>query len=199
VVLAAEEVLTICPGTWSSDFTLLVDGDVRIEGAGAAETRFDGEGRNPGPNILGSDRVTIYGVRITGTVRPDDVDAEGVPVTGVGPALNLAIPEAVLDGVVIDGNSATAAGGLAVGAGSTITIKNSTVAGNAASMGGGGAGLYYSSSDLVSEDTDWGAGTDDNAPDDIAFFDGPDGALAQSFSFEGLSSFVCDGSTRVCE
>ena len=80
----------------------------------------------------------------------------------------------------------------------TTTGRDSEVVSNTGYIGGGGAALYGTSSTLISENTDWGSGETDNTPDDVGILD-DDGELVQSYSFDGVASFTCDGDERTCE
>ncbi len=100
----------------------------------------------------------------------------------------------------------------------TITFSDCTFTSNEAINGtsGGAMLLYYDpleadfwpeggNTTIISDNTDWGQGDDDNGPDDIAFVssDGdpyqPEVAVDASYRFDGVASFSCSGDTLACE
>ncbi len=58
---------------------------------------------------------------------------------------------------------------------------------------------------IVSIDTDWGSGDDDNVPEDITFahtdseVSEDDVYVDATYNFDGVASFTCDVATAVCE
>ncbi len=112
--------------------------------------------------------------------------------------MRLIANDVVIERVRLEGNAAAAGGGFDVGTLATKTIRDSEVVRNSGYIGGGGASLYGTGSLLISENTDWGSGETDNIPDDVGILD-DDGELVQSYSFDGVASFTCDGDERTCE
>jgi hypothetical protein len=90
---------------------------------------------------------------------------------------------------------------------SAITFRDCVIQGNTALRDSVGGAILVSSEDvtLISENTDWGAGDDDNTPDDIAFthtevVDREEVVVVDAqYRFDGLASFTCDSNTAICE
>jgi len=96
------------------------------------------------------------------------------------------IPEVQIDSTSIVDNQSLDGGGLTVG-GSAVTLTNSSVLRNTASSQGGGALLYPGVGEVVSVDSDWGTGADDNAPEDVSI-----PGIGSWASFGMGASFTCD-------
>ncbi len=95
----------------------------------------------------------------------------------------------------------------------TVELVDSTIVRNAAVTQTRGGALLVLHTDIWEDDdgvtitstnTDWGAGDDDNAPDDIAFasWDGyrqSSVTVHASYRFDGVADFTCSSLTYVCE
>jgi hypothetical protein len=76
------------------------------------------------------------------------------------------IPVVQIDSTSIIDNVSLDGGGLTVG-GSSVTLSGSTVLRNEATSLGGALLLYAGTGEVVSVDSDWGTGADDNTPQDV--------------------------------
>ncbi len=149
------------------------------------------------------------GLLVSGTSTVSDVTVtDSLAVLGGGVAVGVLSPAiVVVERCEITGNDAEEGGGVYAHA-ADLDIADSTLADN---TGGNGGALYLANSDttvtgsrlvrndsasgggahmwnglLTSASTDWGAGADDNGPDDV--YTGIE-------TFQGAGDFVCD---RVC-
>jgi len=181
--------LHICAGEWPASADIWLLGGASIVGAGMDETVLNGDAGEAGH----------FDVSGSGTVRVTDLTVRGVSVAEqFGGGLGLGVSVLVIERVRLEGNAATGGGGLAVGTFATATVRDSEVVRNSGYIGGGGASLYGTGTLLISENTDWGSGDTDNTPDDVGILD-DDGDLVQSYTFDGVASFTCDGDERTCE
>ena len=61
-----------------------------------------------------------------------------------------------------------------------------------------GAVLAYSGSTLISQDTYWGTGDDDNDGNDVSIRES-NGDLIAGYDFNGVASFTCSWDDQICE
>ena len=181
----------ICPGEWTVEVSAFLDdgGAATISGAEDGSSGFANGGVHQAFYTAGPGHLTFKNLFFR-----DGLILDLGRAAGFGAAMD----QVTLESVVIEGNTAFSGGGLSLGPSSEVTIRNSRVVNNRAEMAGGGAALPYGFSRLVSENTDWGSGEDDNTPDDIAITDGLDEVLG-SWSFGDNASFVCSWEDRTCE
>ena len=77
-----------------------------------------------------------------------------------------------------------------------LSIVDSAVHGNASTHSGGGGVSMGGRFTLTSQNTDWGAGEDDNSPHDLALqVDGD----SHSHDFDGVVDFTCSTANPSCE
>lgn len=98
---------------------------------------------------------------MTGCTVADNVADEA----GAGLVL-FQVPSVQIEATSIVDNASLDGGGMIVG-GSSITLTSSAVLRNSATGAGGGVLLYAGLGELVSIDSDWGTGADDNVPTDV--------------------------------
>ena len=148
----------------------------------ARVTPFDTEGELDGALIV-SGQVTMYNVRFTGN-RGRWGGAMSVS--------NLQATSLTLDRCVFERNEA-----VDETAGAAILLYTDPLE--------SGGQHTANQATIISDNTDWGQGDDDNAPDDIAFAssDGdpyqPKVTVDASYRFDGVASFTCSGDTLACE
>lgn len=134
-----------------------------------------------------------------GRTRRSDGEVVNVTATGnrgiFGGAI--AIQGGTLDGCTIEGNFAVEGGGLH---GYYDSVRDCDSAGNAGVWGGGAwvpdgsdQGSQLERGTLTSITTDWGEGTSENTPDDMA------GVGFSTAAYGADASFTCDGTTGSCE
>ncbi len=58
--------------------------------------------------------------------------------------------------------------------------------------------LAYSGSTLISQDTYWGTGDDDNDGNDVSIRES-NGDLIAGYDFNGVASFTCSWDDQICE
>ncbi|MDP2313783.1 MAG: hypothetical protein Q8P41_12820 [Pseudomonadota bacterium] len=198
--LADGDVANVCPGDWEMEIDVVTDGgESSVVGAGAGSTTFV---RGRGQQVfytIGSGHLTVRDLSIRGGVMTG-ATGDGEPLSDTvtrGAGFAAGVDETTLDSVVIEDNQAAEGGGIGVGPGKVLTVRNSQIVGNRAEAGGGAA-LAFAGSQLISENTDWGTGADDNAPDDIAIT-GDHREVYASFSFGAAASFTCAWDTRTCD
>jgi len=181
----------ICPGEWTVELSAFLDGGgaATISGAEDGSSGFVNGGVHGIFYTSGPGHLTVKNLFFR-----DGLILELSRAAGFAAVMD----EVTLESVVIEGNTAFSGGGLSLGPSSEVTIRNSRVVNNRAEMAGGGAALPYGFSRLVSENTDWGSGEDDNTPDDIAITDDFDEVLG-SWSFGDNAPFVCSWEDRTCE
>jgi hypothetical protein len=93
--------------------------------------------------------------------------ADNVADESGGAMVLFEVPVVQIDSTSIIDNVSLDGGGLTVG-GSVVTLTGCTVLRNEAANTGGGLLLYAGTGEVVSVDSDWGAGADDNTPQDVA-------------------------------
>ncbi len=98
---------------------------------------------------------------------------------------------AVTGGTYTENEATYTAGVFRVEEGSTLTVTEASVFGNLAGSSGGAASVTDGT--LTSVASDWGAGEDDNTPDDLAV------GWSGSFSYDGVASFACASDTETCD
>lgn len=124
----------------------------------------------------------------------DSVFAENAARGGAGGALYMGARDGTITDTLFTSNTAATTGGAVQVLGNLIlTATDSPPDGarprlthNTAFGDGGGALWFAGGNDVVSEAYDWGAGDEDNHPEDV----GGD-ALDSTYSYEGIASFVC--------
>jgi len=177
--------LHVCAGTWEvSPFIYGRGGTLTVQGAGIDATMFDGEGQQAGIWLQNEDGAVV--IRDL-TVRNGSTD-EGLTM---GTGLFVYGTTAVIDSVRLAEDSG---GALLLGADTEATIVDSEIKSNPHS----GAVLAYSGSTLISQDTYWGSGDDDNDGNDVSLRES-NGDLIAGYDFNGVASFTCSWDDQVCE
>jgi hypothetical protein len=113
------------------------------------------------------------------TIADNVSDELGAGIVLVG------VPMVEIDSTTIVDNDSLDGGGLGI-VDSLVTITNSTVRRNSATSVGGGLLLYASGGAVISVDSDWGTGADDNVPQDVAI------PGVGSWAYGAGASFQCD-------
>ena len=195
--LADGDTIQLCDGTLRN-VGVTVEAAVTVAGAGEDATTVLGEDTDEGagtsypdtppPQTKGHCALSLgpgQGVRDLTLASPDglyeaDVDEQGHSRT-TGNALcadgDATLERVTIADTILDQGSLTLGGAFVMGSQSrassstaqTITVRDSTLVRNRADIGG--AVLLTPGSTLVSENTDWGEGEDDNQPDDLGFAD----------------------------
>ena len=195
VSLMPGSTLHICPGTLSQSTAVSgKGGQITIEGAGIDSTMFDGAGLDVW-NTNGD--VVIRGLTVRGAaLAPDDEDDADAGTGGrwLGAGLYLNGLTARLEDVRLAEDGDGGGGALSMGPDIETTIVDSEIKWNE----GGGAVLAYSGSTLISQDTYWGSGDDDNDDNDVSIRKS-NGDLIAGYDFNGVASFTCSWDDQVCE
>ena len=203
--------VTVCEGVFPGDDYIAAITDIHVQGAGAEQTKFNGEAGSAeeaasvhalATYVVGS--LSLSGVTLTGGASWRDAYDSG----GAAGGLWLGVTLATLSDVEIRDNVADWGGGVAVwpdlpdGSRPEVTVSDSRIVRNTASWGGGAFALTGPST-VTLVNVDLGMDTDGNGPDDIAFFDGePDGDSHEPvavYQFDGVVSVTCVWETRTCE
>ena len=154
-----------------------------------------------GATITGVDVISNRSDNIGGGIDGSDLVLRDLQITGNRAALNgggvYVAGQVELEGVVLDGNVADIEGGgiyLPFDT-SLLTLTDCVVHNNRAEFfTASGGGVWLGGGQLVSVDTDWGSGANDNAPDDVGL-----GESHLTFNRPGVASFTCDDTTGVCQ
>lgn len=170
-------------------------GVITIEGAGVDDTMFDGLGETPGLEVLNPDGdIVVRGLTVrNGGPEPDDADDADAGTYGstMGTGLYVYGTTALIESVRLAEDSS---GALLLDSDTEATLVDSEIKSNPHS----GAVLAYSGSTLVSQDTYWGSGDDDNDGHDVSILKS-NGDLIAGYDFNGVASFTCSWDEQVCE
>ena len=196
VELFPGSIFHVCASTsLTSTYVYGHGGVITIEGAGIDDTMFDGLGETRGLEILNPDGdivVRALTVRNGASEWGDEDDADaGTYGSTTGTGLFVSGTTALIDSVRLAEDSN---GALLIGSDTEATIVDSEIKSNPDS----GAVLAYSGSTLVSQDTYWGSGDDDNDHHDVSILNS-NGDLIEGYDFNGVASFTCSWDDQVCE
>jgi hypothetical protein len=133
---------------------------------------------NAGLHLSGMDATLVDSV-----VRRNGFDVDGYGGVRVSGSSTLVVRNTD----IVDNRSATFGGGVLMDSGS-VTLEDSRELRNVADAEGGGAHVYGV---LTSVRTDWGAGTDDNGPEDVRVDAYQTSATHLPYDFGSSASFVC--------
>lgn len=125
-------------GTISLASTLAVSQDLTVRGPGAASL-----------TISGSNAVRVFSISGGNFTLSAVTIANGTVAAGLGGGIDITGGAVNLRDSVLQGNSATNGGGIAVGNGSTLTATGSTFANNTTTSVGGGAIIVAGSATLT--------------------------------------------------
>lgn len=201
---AGTGTISVCRGTFPGADILLTDMDIRVEGAGFAETLFDGA--NEGFVLIASvgGMLELSAMTLYGGVSRTDADGSGGFAAGlfVGTSAARLSEMEIRDNVADWGAGLTMPAAPADGGRPVVTVTNTRLVRNSSAWGGGAIALTGPGT-ITLNNVDLGSGPDDNEPDDIAFFDGPPDLETHtpiaSYQFDGRVSVTCTWETRTCE
>ncbi len=213
---AVDEVLPpttirVCPGTFVVDYTAIYgrdeDDEVFVAGAAEGTTLSGGHSSHVFGMISPGRFIQVRDVTLTdGYEDPTecgDPDAGApCPRLTAGGGLRVARTVALGDSIVVDQNEAQFGAGVGVYE-ATLTLRDSRVADNHASIAGG-AVVIWEGGVLISENTVW----EGNTPDDIIFAslgddsagEDPDNVVVHAtWNVDGRTDFTCRFETLTCE
>ena len=159
-------------------------------------TLFDGGEQSPGIQVWNPDGdIVIRGLTVRNaefvSYDPDDGASWGDDSVSVGAGVFVTGATVLLDSVRLAENHD---GALGVGEDTVVTVRNSEITSNPWI----GAGLDHAGAMLISEETDWGTGDDDNDESDVSILKS-NGDLIEGYDFNGVASFTCSWDDQVCE
>lgn len=197
--LGDGDVVNVCPGVWDVQLTVVTEGsEASLLGAGSDTTTFDGGGSGRTVAAYGDGHLLVRGVTVRGGYVGWYEGEDGETVIGRAGGFGAGLARITLEAVSIEDNRSIHGGGLSLAPDTSLTIRESRIVRNTAEAGGGAA-LPYEGTELISENTDWGSGEDDNAPDDIVITDTDGGEVFAGYSFGPDASFTCTWDSRECE
>ncbi len=209
---AVDEVLPpatirVCPGTFVVVDTALygrdADDEVLLAGAKEGTTLSGGHSSYVLGMIFPGRFIQARNLTLTdGYEDPLECgDPDGgapCPRLTTGGGLGVGGTEALADSVVVVENEAQFGAGIQVSIDATLTLRDSRVADNHASIAGG-AVVIWEGGVLISENTVW----EGNTPDDIIFAnsaDDPDDVVIHAtWNADGRTDFTCRFETLTCE
>lgn len=212
LIEAVNEVLPpttirVCPGTFVVDHTAIYgrdeDDEVFVAGAAEGMTLSGGDLSYVLATIIPARLIEVRDLTLTrGFEDPfecGDPDAGApCPRRTAGAGLGVGGTVAVAESVVVVANEAQFGAGIWVSEDATLTLRDSRVADNHATVAGGAA-VIQEGGVLTSEHTVW----EGNTPDDIIFAtlaDDPDDVVVHAtWNVEGRTDFTCRFETLTCE
>ena len=208
---AADEVLPpttihVCPGTFVVESTRIhgrdADDEVFVAGAAEGTTLSGGNSDQVFVMIPPARSIQVRDLTLTdGYEDPLECgDPDGgapCPRLTAGGGLRVGGTEALADLLLIEENEAQFGAGVQV-SDATLTLRDSRVADNHATIAGGAA-VIQEGGVLVSENTVW----EGNTPDDIIFatlaYDPDDVVVHATWNADGRTDFTCRFETLTCE